>query len=69
MTFKEFTKTEDYKWSDVVYIVDENGEAPDVDDDWLTDESEVVSWKKCNEPASLEITIKKGVAYDNNNLS
>ena len=57
MTFKDFSETEDYKWSDVVYIVDENGEDPDVDDDWLTDESEVISWKKIS---SLEIVVKRG---------
>ena len=59
MTFKEFTETEDYKWSDVVYIVDGNGIAPSFDDDWLTDETEVVAWKKSIEPASLEIIVKR----------
>ena len=59
MTFGEFTKTEDYKWSDVVYIVDEDGTSPEFDDDWLTDETEVVKWEKCSEPASLEITVRR----------
>lgn len=59
MTFKEFTETEDYKWSDVVYIVDENGIAPDSEDDWLTDDTEVIDWKKTSEPASLEIVVKR----------
>lgn len=60
MTFKEFTETEDYRWSDVVYIVDKDGIAPDSEDDWLTDDTEVIDWKKTSEPASLEIVVKRG---------
>ena len=60
MTFKEFTEIEDYKWSDVVYIVDEEGITPNSEDDWLTDDTEVIDWKKTSEPASLEIVVKRG---------
>lgn len=59
MTFGEFIKTEDYEWSDVVYIFDEDGTPPDLNDDWPTDETEVVKWKKYNEPASLEIIVRR----------
>lgn len=59
MTFGEFIKTEDYEWSDVVYIFDEDGMSPELNDDWPTDETEVVKWEKYNEPASLEIIVRR----------
>lgn len=55
MKYKDFVKTENYKYADIIYVVDENG--VEVDDDRINDNTEVISWQRCK-PSGLEITVR-----------
>lgn len=55
MTYKEFTETEDYRYTDGIYAVDENG--VNVDGELINDNTEVLSWEK-DALGSTEITVR-----------